>query len=159
MTDCDHLTMHICNYNRHMVVHLTGLYTRLVTYGRLHILTLVGSFYHDSSYTSFIVLFLILIISLSFISVYYVVIAYIIFMHEQLFFTHTLIRSLLTTLDSHVQDFGHLSYIVQVFVETVSFARSWSFSLLIPIFLLFLPFCYFLILGISDSIVISVLYL
>jgi len=34
-----------------------------------------------------------------------VIIAYIVFMYEHLSFTHTLIRSLLTTLDSHVQDF------------------------------------------------------
>ena len=73
-------------------------------YASLHILTLIVSFYHDISYISFIVLFLILIILLSFISIYHVVIAYIVIMHEHLFFyTHTLIRSLLTTLDSYVQ--------------------------------------------------------
>jgi len=48
---------------------MTRLYTRLVTCARLHILTLVISFYHDISYISFIALFLTLIILLSFISV------------------------------------------------------------------------------------------
>jgi len=72
-----------------MIVHMVGLYTRLVTYVRLYILTLVVSFYYDISYISFIVLFLILIIPLYFISVYHVVIAYIIFIHESSFpYTH-----------------------------------------------------------------------
>ena len=73
-----------------MIVHMTGLYTRLVTYARLHILTLVVFFYHDITYISFRPLFLILIILLSFILVYRVVIAYIIFKHEHFFlYTHT----------------------------------------------------------------------
>jgi len=38
-----------------MIVHMTRLYTRLVTYVRFHILTLVVSCYHDISYISFIV--------------------------------------------------------------------------------------------------------
>ena len=50
-----------------MIVHMTGLYTRLVTYARLHIMTLVVSFCHKISYTSSIDLFLILIILLPFI--------------------------------------------------------------------------------------------
>ena len=77
-------------YDRHMIVHMTGLYTRLVTYARLHILTLVVPFYHDICYILFIALFLISIILLSFILVYYVVIAYIVVMHEHLsLYTHT----------------------------------------------------------------------
>ena len=85
-----------------MIEHMIGLYTRLVTYAMLHILTLVVFFYHDISYISFITLVLILIILLSIISVYYVVVAYIVIMDEH-FLLHTLFRSLLTTLDSYVQ--------------------------------------------------------
>ena len=86
-----------------MIVHMTGLYTRLVTYARLHILTLAGSFYHDASYTSFITLFLILIILLSFISVIMLLLLTLLLCTNTFPFTHTLIRSLLTVLDSHVQ--------------------------------------------------------
>jgi len=90
VTDCNHLTVHIYNYDRHMIVHMIGFYTRLVTYARLHILTLVVSYYHDISFISFIVLFLILIFLLSFILVYHVVIAYLVFMHKHLsLYTHT----------------------------------------------------------------------
>jgi len=124
---------------------MDGWYTRLVTYVRLRILPLVISFYHDINYISFIALVLILIISLSFISVYYVVIAYIIFMHEQLFFTHTLIRSLLTTLDSHVQGIG---YIVQVFVWSYSSRGTGVSPHLILVFSSLMSSCYFLILDI-----------
>jgi len=99
-----------------MIIHMTGLDTRLVTYVKLHFLTLVNFFYHDISYISFITLFLILVTLLSYITVYHVVIAYNVVMHEHLYlYTHTLIRSLLMTLDSYVQEFGHL-LIVQVFV-------------------------------------------
>ena len=59
--DCTYI-----NYDRHMIVHMTELYTRLVTYARLYILTLVVSFYHIG-YILFISLFLILIILLFFI--------------------------------------------------------------------------------------------
>ena len=89
------------------------LYTRLVTYARLYILTLVVSFCLKISYISFI--------SCSWLSYYpsfqllcfhfsyHVFIAYVVVMHEHLsLYTHTLIRSLLTTLNSHVQGFGHL---------------------------------------------------
>ena len=41
VTDRDHLTVRIYNYDRHIIVHMIRLYTRLVTYVRLHILTLV----------------------------------------------------------------------------------------------------------------------
>jgi len=111
-----------------MVVHMTGLYTRLVTYARLHILTLVVSFYHDTSYISFIVLFLTLIISLSFILVYYVVIAYIVIMHEHFFiYTHSLGRFWRPWIrTSRVLDIFLYCSSVRV---NVRFARSWSFSL------------------------------
>ena len=73
-----------------MIVRMTGLDTKLVTHDRLHLLTLVISFYHDTSYISFITLFLILIILLSFILVYHVVIAYIVIMPKYLsLYTHT----------------------------------------------------------------------
>jgi len=49
VTDRNHLTIHIYNYDRYMIVHMTGLYTRLVTYARLHVLTLMVSFYYDTS--------------------------------------------------------------------------------------------------------------
>ena len=55
-----------------MIVHMTGLYTRLVTYARLHILAFVVSFYHDICYISFMAFFLILISLLSLISFYHV---------------------------------------------------------------------------------------
>ena len=83
------------------------LYTRLVTYASIHILTLVVFFCHEINYISFITLFLILFILLSFISVYHFVIAYFVIMHEHLsLYTHSL--GLLMTLNSHVQDFGQL---------------------------------------------------
>ena len=73
-----------------MIVHMTGLYTKLVTYARLYILTFFVSYCHEISYISFITLFLILIILLSFISVYHVIIAYVVIMHEHLsLYTHT----------------------------------------------------------------------
>ena len=141
-----------------MIVHMTGLYTRLVTYAKLHILTLVVSFYHDTSYISFITLFLILIILLSSISVYHVVIAYIIFLHEHLLlYIHSLGRfwqSWIRTskfLDTLYCSGGRV---------IVRFARIWSFSLFISgilislVFLLFPDFRY-----ISDSVFISVLFI
>jgi len=69
---------------------MTRLYTRLVTYAKLHTLTLVVSFCHEISYISFMTLFLILIILLSYISVYHVVISYAVIMHEHpSLYTHT----------------------------------------------------------------------
>ena len=91
-----------------MIIHMTGLYTRLVTYARLHILTFIVFFlswcqlYFVHNFILYIGYLVIFYFS------YHFVIAYIIFMHEHFSLTHTLIRSLLTTLDSHVQDFGHL---------------------------------------------------
>jgi len=57
---------------------------------------------------SFIALFFILVILLSFISVI-MLLLFILFLYTSTFsITHTLIRSLLMTLDSHVQGVGHL---------------------------------------------------
>ena len=106
--DCTHLTEYNISYDRHMIVQMTRLYTRLVTYAKLYILRLVVFFYHDISYISFITLFLILIILLSFISVIMLLLITLLLCTNTFPFTHTLIRSLLTILDSHVQDFGHL---------------------------------------------------
>ena len=39
--DCTHLTEYHISYDKHMIVHKTRLYTGLVTYARLHILTSV----------------------------------------------------------------------------------------------------------------------
>jgi len=89
VTDYNHLTVHIYNYDRHMIVHMTGLYTRLETYVRLHILTLVVSFYHDISYLSFITLFLILVILLSFISVIMLLLLILLLCTNTFPFTHT----------------------------------------------------------------------
>ena len=80
-------------------------------------------------------------------------------MHELSPYTHTLTRSLSDDPRFARSDIGRFVSIVQVFDETVRFVRSWSFSYLIPVFLSFLPSYYFLVLDISDSVVISVLYL
>ena len=99
-----------------MIVHMTRLYTRLVTYSRLYILTLVVR---------------ISVIYRSYLCSWHWAFCYVSFQlscyclrllcTNTFSFTHTLIRSLMTTLDSHVQDFWTLSYIVQVFV--------WSYAL------------------------------
>jgi len=47
VTDRDHPTVRIYNYDRYMIVHMTRLYIRLVSYVRLYILTLLIFFYHD----------------------------------------------------------------------------------------------------------------
>ena len=121
------------------------LYTRLVTYARLHILRLVVSFYHDTSYISFITLFLTLVILLSFILVIMWLLL-ILLLCTSIFPLHTLIRSLLTTLNSHVQVLDTFLYCSGVRV-LVRFARSWSFSLLVLVFFCsLLSSCYFLIL-------------
>ena len=123
-----------------MIVHMTGLYTRLVTYARLHILPLVVSFYHDISYISFITLFLILIILLSFISVIMLLLLTLLLSTSTFPFTHTLIRSLLTTLNSHVQDFGHLLISFRCSCDRTLSEELEFLSLLILIFLpLFIP--------------------
>jgi len=84
---------------------------------------------------------------LSFISVYHVVIAYIMLCTSTFPFTHTLIRLLPTTRGSHVQDFLVTLYFSGVRV-IVRFARSWSLSLLVLVFYSLLSFCYFLIFSI-----------
>ena len=128
MTDRDHPSIRIYNYDRQMIVHMTGLYTKLVTYARLHILTLVVK------YQLYIVhnFVLDIVYSVIFHFSYHVVIACIVIMHEHLsLYTHTqaLIRALLTALDSHVQDILDTLYCLGVPV-IVLFARSWSFSFL-----------------------------
>jgi len=67
-------------------------------------------------------------------------------------YTHTLTRSLSDDPGFVRPDIGRLISFVQVFDETVH-------PYLIPVFLSFLPSCYFLVLDISDSVVIPVLYL
>ena len=62
-------------------------------------------------------------------------------------FSYTLIRSLLTTLDLHVQILDMFYFSDQVFDEPVHVARSWSLSLLIIgipalLFMLFLDSIY-----------------
>jgi len=137
------------NYDRHMIVHMTRLYTRLVTYVRLHILTLVVPFYHDINYISFIALFLILIILLSFISVYHVVIAYIVIMHEHLsLYTHTHSLGRFWRPWIRTSRYWMFHVIDQVFDEIVCFAKSWSLSLVVLVFLSLLSSCHFLILDI-----------
>ena len=74
-------------------------------------------------------------------------------------FTHTLTRSLSDDPGFARSDIGRFVSIVQVFVETVRFAKSWSFSLFDFGILIFLPSYYFLILVISDSVVIPVFIL
>ena len=72
--------LYVYKYDRHMIVHMTGLYIRLVTYARLHILTsmsgyqlyFIHSFVLDIDY------------SVMFHFSYHVVIACVV-MHEHLF--------------------------------------------------------------------------
>ena len=119
-----------------MIVYMTGLYTKLVTYARLDMLTLVVSFCHEISYISFISLFLILIVLLSFISVIMFSLLMLLLYMSTFFFTHThtLIRSLLTTLDLHIQ-IGRFFSIVQVLDEPVACCEESEDSLyLIPVF-------------------------
>ena len=85
-----------------------GLYIKLVTYARLYILTLVApcchviSYIYRSQFAIDIDYFVTFIFRLS----YYCLHCF--FMHEHLpLYTHTLIRSLLMTLYSHVQGIGH----------------------------------------------------
>ena len=76
-----------------------------MTYAKLHFLTLVVFFYCDMSYISFIILFMILIIQLSFIYsllCYYYLHTVYIHDHFPFFFTY-LLGHFLTTLDLHVQ--------------------------------------------------------
>ena len=69
-------------------------------------------------------------------------------------FAHTLSRSLSDDPEFARPDIGRFISIVQVFEETVRFANPYS----ILVFLSFLSSYYFLILVISDSFVIPVLY-
>ena len=76
-----------------------------------------------------------------------------------LLFIHTLTRSLSDDLGFVRPDIGRFVSIIQVLDETIYIARSWSLSLPNLVFSSLLPSCYFLILDISDSVVILVLYL
>ena len=104
-------------------------------------------FYHDVIYISFTALLLILIILLSFISVYHVVTTYIVLCTITFSFTHTLIRSLLTTLNSHVQDFGHLVTLFRCSLSSYASRGAGLLSLLILVFFsFFIPAAILLIL-------------
>ena len=108
MTDSDYSTVRILNYDRHMIVHMTGLYIRLVTYARLYILTLVVPYYHDISYISFRVCYWYWLFCYLLFQFIMLLLLTLLFCTSTFSFTYTLIRSLLTTLDSHVQGIGHL---------------------------------------------------
>ena len=138
---------------------MTRLYTKLVTYGRLYILTLVVSFYHDVSYILFIPLFFTLIILLSFISV--IMLLLLTLLYARAYFSlHTLTRSLLTTLDSYVQGFGHLPILFrcslrsyackEVELPSVWFCYSYLF---------YSCFCTFPDSCLSDSVAIPILFI
>jgi len=79
--------------------------------------------------------------------VYVIIHVHTVYMHERLPFFLQLIRCLPDDLDLHVQRMFHV--VDQVFDETGHVARSWSFSLPIPVllssfsFLLFLLFFWF----------------
>ena len=139
--DCTYI-----NCDRHMIVYITRLYTRLVTYARLNLLTLVISFYYVVSYTSFIALVFILIILLSFIPVYYVIVTYLIIMHEHSsLHTHSPGR-FLTTLDLHVQIYDTLFLLCRCSMRPYALRRARVSPYSIPVFLSFLLSYYFLIL-------------
>ena len=135
------------NYDRYMIVHMTRLYTKLVTYARLHILILVVSFYHDISYISFIPLFLILIILffLFQLSCCYCLYCYYVRVHFPLQI-HSLGRFWWPWI--HTSRYWMFHVIDQVFDEIVRFARSWNLSLVVLVFLSLLSSCHFLILDI-----------
>jgi len=143
-----------------MIVHMIRLYTRLVTYARLHILTFVVSFYHDISKISFITLFLILIILLSFISVIMLLLLILLLCTNTFPFINTLIRSLLMTLNSHVQDFGHLLTLFRCSCDR-TLREELEFSLFDSGILVSFYSCLYTFLDscISDSVFISVLFI
>ena len=136
------------------------LYTRLVTYARLYILTLVVSFYHDIRYISFMIFFdieysVIFCFSLSCCYCLHCFYARAPFpLH-----THTLIRSLLTTLNLHVQILDVLCPCsgvrwARTLCESLEFFSFGSGILISLVFMLFPGSRY-----ISDSVFISILYL
>ena len=90
-------------------------------------------------------LFMLLLFSCSFIMlfsylmtiVYIAIILCTLLYARVLLFTHTLTRSFSDDLEFARPDIGRFVSIVQVFDETVHFARSWTLSLLILVFLHF----------------------
>ena len=142
-----------------MIVHMTELYTRLVTYAKLHIFTLMGSFYHDTCYISFITLFFILVILLSFILVIMLLLLILFLCTSTFSFTHTLTRSLSDDSEFVRPDIGRFVSIIQVFDETVFFAKSWSFSLFDSSILIlsYFPVIFLFSIYVLDSVFIPVL--
>ena len=142
MTDFNHLTIHIYKPCRHLTY----------TWPDLDIW-----FFTDWIYCF---LFMILSIQLSFIfSLSYCYCIHCLYA-QALPFSYTLIRSLLTTMDLHVQVLDMLYFSDQVFDELVASRGVWSFSLLILVFLSSFHSCFFTFLDscISNSVFISVLY-
>jgi len=131
-----------------MIVRMTGLYTRLVTYTRLYILTLVVPFYHDISYISFITVLLILIFSVIFYFSIRMLLFTFFYARALFLYTHSLGRFWRPWICT--SRYWMFYALVQVFVELVRFARSWSLSLLI-MGIHALYSCYFLILSIVFS--------
>ena len=123
------------------------LYTRLVTYARLYILTLVVPCYHVISYISFIVCYWYWLFCYLLFWDYHVI-AYIVFLYTRTFpVTRTLIRSLLTTLDSHVQGIGHLLILFRYSCDRTRYEKLESLFFIIGI--LAILFMLFLILSLS----------
>ena len=122
------------------------LYTRLVAYARLHILTFVVFF------LSWCQLYIVhnFVLYISYLVIFYfsshVVIAYIAFHARAFLFTHTLIRSLLTTLNSHVQGIGHLLILFRCSCDSTVREEIGVSPFLI---LVFLPFFLFMFLYFS----------
>jgi len=142
VTDRDYPSVRMYNYDRYMIVHMTALYTRLVPYARLYILTLLVFFYHDIRYISFTALLLIMIIFVIFYSL-----TYCYFFH--CYYARTL-SSLHTLLLGHFwRPWIRMSRVLDIFLYCsgvrviVRFARSWSFSLFDSGILSFLYFCYY----------------
>ena len=120
-----------------------GLYIKLVTYARSYILTLVVPCCHVISYMSFIVCYWYWLFRYLLFSDYHVIAYIVFFIYTSTFLvTHTLIRLLLTTLNSHVLDFWMPSYIVSVFVWSYA-SRGVGVSLFLFIGILALLFMLF----------------
>jgi len=135
---CYHQAEYHISYDRHIIVHMTLLYTRLVTYARLH--TFICRHVH------------VIVIQLFFLfSFRPIVILYTLFicMSTSLFFMHSLGR-FLTTLDLHVQILDILFYWsgvcwARTLHEELEFLPIWfwySCLLFIPVSVLFLILVY-----------------
>ena len=133
------------------------LYTRLVTYARLHILAWVVSFL--SWCQLYIVHDFVLYIDdlVIFYFSYHVVIVYIVFHARAFLFIHTLIRSLLTTLDSYVQGIGHRLILFRCSCDRTLCEEPWVLSFWFLVFLFFYSVIS-LILDILNSLLILLLY-